>query len=87
MTPEASSRREELIAGALTDDLSDAEWEELNDARTADPSIDVEIAELSAIAERLDGRGLTWREESPSRGLEERIRAATSQTEPYKDNK
>lgn len=86
MTPEASSRRRELIAGALTDDLSDAEWEELNKARTADPSIDVEIAELRAISDRLDAQGLTWREESPSEGLEERIRAATSQTEPHEDS-
>lgn len=75
------SRREELIAGALTGSLSDAEWQELDQARAADPTIDAELAELRATASRLDAADLSWREEAPPASLEERIRAATSESE------
>lgn len=78
------SRREELIAGALTGSLSDAEWQELDQARAADPTIDAELAELAelrATASRLDAADLSWREETLPASLEERIRAATSESE------
>ena len=78
----ASRRREELVAGALTDHLTDVEREELNSSRQTDPSIDVELAELHVAADRLKASGLTWLEETLPPGLEERIRAATSQTCP-----
>lgn len=74
---EMPSRREELIAGALAGDLSDDEQQEFNEARAADPSIDVELAELRAATARLEASEVTWREESPPSGLEERIRRAT----------
>lgn len=78
---EMPSRREELIAGALTGSLSDAEWQELDQARAADPTIDAELAELRATASRLDAADLSWREEALPASLEERIRAATSESE------
>lgn len=73
------SRREELIAGALSNDLSDEEWQEFNQARAADRSIDAELAELRATATRLNTADITWQEEAPSPALEERIRTATSE--------
>ncbi|WP_146131188.1 hypothetical protein [Nesterenkonia sandarakina] len=85
MEEDAYSRREELIAGALTGHLTDAEREELNNTRQADPSIDVELAELRVVAKRLKESGLTLSDETMPPGLEERIRAATSQTESQND--
>ncbi|WP_152539216.1 hypothetical protein [Nesterenkonia sp. AN1] len=79
---EMPSRRAELIAGALTGDLSDHERLELDQARAADPSIDVELAELRSAAARLDAADITWREEPPPASLAERIRAATSEAAP-----
>lgn len=76
------SRRAELIAGALTGDLSDQERLEFDQARAADPSIDVELAELRAAAGRLDAAHLTWSEEELPASLGERIRAATSEAAP-----
>lgn len=75
------SRREELTAGALTGDLSDEQWREFDQARTADPSIDAELTELWDIAARLDAADVTWREEAAPSGLLERILAGTSEPE------
>lgn len=80
------SRREELIAGASTGDLSDEEWREFDQARTADPSMDAELAELWDTAARLDAADVTWREEAPPSGLLERILAATSEPELRHDH-
>ncbi|MGJ9373811.1 hypothetical protein [Nesterenkonia sp. CF4.4] len=71
------SQREELIAGALTGDLSDAEWKQLNQARSEDPSIDAELEELRAMAARLDEAEVAWREGPPPAGLKERVLSAT----------
>lgn len=75
------SRRGELIAGALTGNLSDAERLELDEARTADPSINAELAELRAMTAQLDAADVTWREEPVSPSLGARIRARTSTAE------
>lgn len=73
MTKKSSSRRESLIAGALTGNLSDEERQELDQARTADPTIDAELEELRQMVERLDAADVTWREGSVPASLEKRI--------------
>lgn len=73
------SRREELIAGALTGDLTDAERQEFDQARAEDPSIDAELAALRGTFARLEAADLSWQEETPPSGLEERIRRATAE--------
>ncbi|MGJ9373785.1 hypothetical protein [Nesterenkonia sp. CF4.4] len=71
------SQRESLIAGALTGNLKDDEWQEFDQARAADPAIDTELEELRDMLARLDAADVTWREESLPAGLEKRIMAAT----------
>ncbi|MGJ9372080.1 hypothetical protein [Nesterenkonia sp. CF4.4] len=61
----------------MADSLSDGERQELDQARAADPSIDVELEELRGIMGRLDKAEVTWREESLPAGLEARILAET----------
>lgn len=80
------SRRAELIAGALTGDLSDQERLEFDRARAADPSIDIELAELRPAAARLNAADMTWREEELPASLAERIRAATSKAVTDSEN-
>lgn len=79
------SRREELIAGALTGDLNDQELCELEKLRAADPSIDATLAALREAATRLSAANVLWREEKPSPELEERIRTATSELDGRQD--
>lgn len=75
------SRREELLAAALTGDLSNDEQREFDQARAADTSIDAELAELRATAALMQASKLTWREEPPPSGLEERILTETSEAD------
>lgn len=76
-----SARREELIAAALTGDLTDAERQEFDRAATEDPSIVEELEELRGTAARLDAAEVTWVEGTASEELEKRILAATSEAE------
>lgn len=71
-----TSRREELIAAALADELDEQERREFDQASAADPSMlrDLhEVRETTAILERAEA---TWREEDPPPELEHRILAA-----------
>lgn len=81
MVNDIPSRRESLIAGSLTGNLSDEERQELDQARAADPTIDEELDELRATVERLDAADVTWREGSMPAGLEERILAGIAEEE------
>lgn len=76
------SRREILIAGALTGNLSDGERQEFDQARAVDPTIDVELGEFREIIGRLDRAEVVWREESLPAGLEARILAETVLADP-----
>lgn len=75
MTHDAD-RRAELIAAALTGELTAQESQEFDAACAADPSIRAELAELSEVSRRLGGADLTWREEVPPTALEARVLAA-----------
>lgn len=79
MMKENFSRREQLIAGAVTDSLSEDEWNEFEQARAADSTIDEELAELRATAARLEAADITWREAAVPASLEERILNQTSE--------
>jgi hypothetical protein len=68
------SRRDELIAAALADDLSPSERVEFDALRVADPSVDAELASLGVIADGLSGFG-RWDDVVPSDGLRERVEA------------
>ncbi|KQO81970.1 hypothetical protein ASF17_12895 [Frigoribacterium sp. Leaf263] len=89
MTDPTPSRRDELIAAALADDLSSAEQAELDALRAADPTVDVELAELAALTTRLGdlgdpshGRGgAGWVDLEPSDDLRHRI-AGIAASEP-----
>jgi hypothetical protein len=81
MTDPTPSRRDELIAAALADDLSSAEEAELAALRAADPTVDAELTELAALTARLGDLGdLTghqggagWVDLEPSDDLRRRI--------------
>lgn len=75
---EHATRREELIAAALADDLTPAETQELADASAADPSMVDDLAELRETVSRLGAARVTWREEEPSPDLADRIADAAS---------
>lgn len=76
------SRREALIAGVLAGSLSDGEQQELDQARAADPTIDLELEELREIIRRFGKAGVTWREEGLPAGLEARILDRTINADP-----
>jgi hypothetical protein len=86
MTDPTPSRRDELIAAALADDLSSSERAELDAIRAADPTVDAELAELAALTARLgdlgdpaDGRGgAGWVDLEPSDDLRRRIAGITA---------
>ncbi|GGF14597.1 hypothetical protein [Williamsia phyllosphaerae] len=67
-------RRGELIAGAVGDDLTAAENEELRALAADDPSVDLEIAELRAVVGRIgDHPSLPWVSAEPSPELRSRV--------------
>ncbi|MET4051679.1 hypothetical protein ABID81_001023 [Frigoribacterium sp. PvP054] len=68
------SRRDELIAAALADDLSPAERAEFDGLRAADPGVDAELASLGVVVEGLSGFG-RWDDVAPSDRLRDRIDA------------
>jgi hypothetical protein len=65
-------RRAELIAAALGDDLSPAEADEFAHLRAADPTIDVELADLGGLPGAVAGLG-SWQAAEPSDELRRRI--------------
>ncbi|PPF55719.1 hypothetical protein C5B94_04545 [Clavibacter michiganensis] len=74
-------RRAELIAAALADDLSPAETAELDARRSADPTIDAEIALLGGLPSAIRGLG-TWQDAQPGAELARRVeRIATGHGE------
>lgn len=73
MSEESADRRAELIAAALAGELTAGEAEELAQMRAADPSIEVEIEEMSALTGTLASVVPTWQEEEPSSRLRERV--------------
>lgn len=77
-TGEGPPQREALIAGAPTGDLSKDEWQELQQPRATDPTINEKLAEHRGTAERLDTTDVTWREEAAPLSPAKRIRAAIS---------
>ena len=73
MTP-GESRREELIAAAVTDDLTDTERHELDALQADDPSVTDEIRELRGTAASLSpAAGLVWDDAEPGDLLRRRI--------------
>lgn len=70
-------RRQNLIAGALTDHLTEEEWREFDRARAADPTVNDELEQLREILARLDAAKVAWHEEDLPPGLHDRILAAT----------
>jgi hypothetical protein len=67
-------RRAELIAAALSGELTPEEGAELDALRVADPSVDAEFAELSALAGGLPAVE-RWDDVAPSAALAARIAA------------
>lgn len=73
------TRRNELIAAAITGDLTPAETAELDALRLDDPSIDIEILELGQLVEALSGdAGVGWDDIEPSKDLAARVAAIGS---------
>lgn len=70
----ALERREHLVLGAVTGDLTDAERQELDVLLAADPSTAVEIEQMRAVLEGVDGLD-QWVEAQPSPSLEASIAA------------
>jgi len=68
----ADSRRDELIAAALADDLSPSERVEFETLRAANPSVDAELASLGAVADGLSEFG-RWDDVTPSDRLRDRV--------------
>ncbi|GAB3070317.1 hypothetical protein [Nocardioides zeae] len=61
----SSERRAELVAGAVTGHLDEAEQAELDALVRDDPSVALEIEELRAVSERIGALG-AWEEPLPS---------------------
>ncbi len=72
-------RRDELVAAAAADELTDAEHEELRSIAAADPTVDDDIADFRRLAARLSGAppALPWDETQPSATLREQVVSAT----------
>lgn len=82
MPEHTPDRRAELIAGALSQSLSDDESAELEAMTKTDPSIAVEMAELGGTVQLLKGAGgLAWIDDEPGPRLREQVIAA-AQHEP-----
>ncbi|MFB2581918.1 hypothetical protein ACEXQD_11750 [Herbiconiux sp. P15] len=81
-TPE---RRDELIAAAAANALTDEERRELDAARLVDPSIDPEIVELCTLIASLAETVPTWDDSLPSAALRDRVTgiAAPHETGPH----
>lgn len=75
MTDHDRARRDELIAATVAGELTPAESAELDALRREDPTIELEIAELTEIALALGDLG-EWDPAEPSPDLERRIAAA-----------
>lgn len=75
--PESGSRREELIAAALTGDLGPDEQPEFDALCAGDPTILAELAEMEQITGRLSAAGLDWHDAEPSPDLADRVLAVT----------
>lgn len=71
------SRREELVAAALTGDMTEDERQEYAAMVADDPTMLEDLEELRAMTVMLDGGDTVWREEQPSADLIDRIVAAT----------
>lgn len=70
---EDADRRAELIAAALTGELTVAEQGELDELMRADPTVGQELTELGAVLGRLDDPARTWVEADPPPGLFDRV--------------
>lgn len=68
------SRRDELIAAALADDLSPAERVEFDELRATDPGVDAELASLGVVVGGLSTFG-RWDDVAPSDRLRDRVEA------------
>lgn len=72
MTDEQDDRRAELLAAAVSGAASPEESIELDRLRAADPTIELELAELRATAQEVRALG-TWQHTTPSDALRGRI--------------
>ncbi|WP_424467062.1 hypothetical protein [Pseudoclavibacter helvolus] len=72
MTDHNEESRAELIAAALSGDLSASESTEFERMRAADPTIDAELTDLQGMTGRISGTP-EWMEAEPSDGLRERV--------------
>lgn len=75
MTDHDRARRDELIAATVAGELTPAESAELDALRREDPTVELEIAELTEIALALGDLG-EWDPAEPSPDLERRIATA-----------
>jgi anti-sigma factor RsiW len=73
MPDPAAGRRAELIAAAVSGELTPRERAEFDGLRAADPSVDVEVRELRAVLGSLDG--LDWNDSAPDAVLRDRVLA------------
>lgn len=72
----APDRRAELIAAALTNELTDAEQAELAILRDQDPSVDLEIEQLREVADGVATMGAWWRPDDAEDVVERAMRGA-----------
>jgi hypothetical protein len=73
MTDDRDARRALLISGAISGDLTDAERTELDELRRNDPSVDVEIHELTDILSSTTAAVTDWDASAPSGALRDRV--------------
>lgn len=76
MTDHESNRRAELIAAALTGDLTPDERTELDALRSADPTIDSDLVGLGAAAGRMSGALADWNDAPAPAALRDRVMSA-----------
>ncbi|WP_072313259.1 hypothetical protein [Agrococcus sp. Marseille-P2731] len=76
--PTADDRRSELIAAAVSDDLSAAERAELDALRASDPAIDAEIEGLRSMMQAVARATPAWEEAEPSAALRDRVVRVTA---------
>lgn len=73
MSDTRDARRALLISGAISGELTSSEQAELDVLRQADPTVDVEIRELTEILGQTTSAVPSWDASAPSEALRERV--------------
>ena len=74
--------RAELLAAAIGGDLTAQEAQELDALRQADPELDQELLQLRQLTGALGQHVSSWREETPSASLRDRVISAVQEPAP-----